>query len=95
MHYDRVAGKPDIALPSKRKAVFINGDFWHGYRFRTWMHRIPKKYWRKKIQSNIDRDRNNYRGLRRKGWKVLVVWGHQIFRDSDGASATVASFLKK
>ena len=23
----------DVALPKKKKAVFIDGDFWHGYRF--------------------------------------------------------------
>ena len=32
-HYERVVGKPDIALPRKRKAVFLDGDFWHGYDF--------------------------------------------------------------
>lgn len=26
-HYARVAGKPDIALPRKKKAFFIDGDF--------------------------------------------------------------------
>jgi len=30
-HYDRVPGAPDIALPRRKRAVFIHGDFWHGY----------------------------------------------------------------
>ena len=29
-HYKGVPGSPDIAVPSSRKAVFIDGDFWHG-----------------------------------------------------------------
>jgi DNA mismatch endonuclease Vsr len=29
-HYDKVLGKPDNALLRKKKAVFIDGDFWHG-----------------------------------------------------------------
>jgi DNA mismatch endonuclease (patch repair protein) len=32
-HYGRVAGNPDIALPRKKIAIFIDGDFWHGYQF--------------------------------------------------------------
>lgn len=29
-HYKRALGSPDIALPLKKRAVFIDGDFWHG-----------------------------------------------------------------
>src|SRR5688572_10251123 len=29
LHY-RIEGRPDIAFPSRRVAVFIDGDFWHG-----------------------------------------------------------------
>ncbi|RZD19594.1 MAG: hypothetical protein EVG15_00760 [Candidatus Acididesulfobacter diazotrophicus] len=32
-HYKKAIGNPDIALPRKKKAVFIDGDFWHGYQF--------------------------------------------------------------
>ncbi len=33
-HYTRTAGKPDIALPRRKKEVFIDGDFWHGRELR-------------------------------------------------------------
>ncbi len=29
-----VAGKPDIVIPSRRLAIFIDGDFWHGGQWR-------------------------------------------------------------
>lgn len=32
-HYKRIKGCPDIALPRAKKAVFIDGDFWHGWQF--------------------------------------------------------------
>ena len=32
-HYKKAPGSPDIALPKKKIAVFIDGDFWHGWRF--------------------------------------------------------------
>lgn len=73
-HYSRAVGKPDIALPRKKIAVFIDGNFWHGYRFFKNKHRLPKKYWVKKIESNIARDRKNRAKLRRMGWKVMKVW---------------------
>lgn len=32
-HYACALGKPDIALPRKKKAVFIDSEFWHGKDF--------------------------------------------------------------
>lgn len=93
-HYSRVAGKPDIAVPSKRKAVFINGDFWHGYRFKDWKHRIPRRYWRDKIMRNIERDLKNCKELRRSGWKVLNIWGHEVVSRPEKTCAKVTSFLQ-
>jgi DNA mismatch endonuclease (patch repair protein) len=29
-------GKPDIVFTKLRLAVFIDGDFWHGWRFEAW-----------------------------------------------------------
>jgi len=42
-HYKRIAGNPDIALPQKKKAVFIDGDFWHGYQFSKRKKKAAKK----------------------------------------------------
>jgi len=77
-HYKRVVGKPDIALPRKKIAVFIDGDFWHGYNYAKTKKRLPKVYWRAKIEANMARDIKNRRKLRRMGWKVLRVWEHQL-----------------
>jgi DNA mismatch endonuclease, patch repair protein len=40
-HYD-LPGKPDIAIPGLKLAIFINSDFWHGWRFSTWGERLNK-----------------------------------------------------
>ena len=93
-HYDKIPGKPDIALPSKKKAVFINGDFWHGYRFRAWKHRIPKKYWRDKIESNIARDKRRYAALKRREWKIFKVWGHDVMKRTEETCKKIEKFLK-
>lgn len=93
-HYGRVPGKPDIALPSKKLAVFVNGDFWHGYRFSAWRRRIPGEYWRDKIASNIKRDRTHLRALKKQGWRVLKVWGHELLDDPELACSKIADFLR-
>ncbi len=79
--YYNIAGKPDIAFPDRKIAVFINSDFWHGWRFPVWKKRLSNKYWRGKIFANITRDHKNYQALRRKGWKVIKLWEHSIKKD--------------
>lgn len=77
-HYRKVAGSPDVVIPSKKLAVFIDGDFWHGWQFPRWKDKLPKKYWQEKIQVNINRDKRTFARLRHNGWKVLRVWEHEL-----------------
>lgn len=92
-HYKRVPGSPDIAIPRKKKAVFIDGDFWHGYQFSKLRKRLPKKYWLAKIEKNIKRDKKNRTKLRREGWEVLRVWEHEIIKTSAKAVNKIKEFL--
>ena len=94
-HYKKAKGNPDIALPRKKKAIFIDGDFWHGYNFNKQRNRLPKKYWRAKIEGNIKRDRKNRTKLRKNGWEVLRVWEHEIIKDIDKAMRKIEKFLLK
>ena len=77
-HYKRVPGSPDVAVPSRKLAVFIDGDFWHGYQFEKWKDKLPKVYWQDKIAANIRRDRRTFASLRKSGWRVLRVWEHEL-----------------
>ena len=94
-HYRTVYGTPDIASPKKRIAVFIDGDFWHGYRYPAWKHKLRLKFWRDKIERNRARDRRNFAGLRRHGWKVLRIWEHDIKKDPKRAALRVIRLLRK
>ena len=93
-HYKKVSGNPDIAIPKKKKAVFIDGDFWHGRNFEKDKNRLPRKYWRKKIENNIKRDKRNRSKLKRQGWKVLRIWEHEINKNPDRAVNKIVKFLK-
>lgn len=89
-HVADLPGRPDVVFPAARLAVFIDGDFWHGFRFPAWRKTISK-FWRAKIALNRNRDRRNFARLRRMGWRVLRIWQHQIKDDINRCVDRVAS----
>lgn len=76
-HMSGLPGKPDLVFVSAKVVVFVDGDYWHGWRFPTWRHKLAP-YWRRKIEGNRRRDQRTFRRLRRRGWYVLRLWEHQI-----------------
>ncbi|MFY9607388.1 MAG: very short patch repair endonuclease [Blastocatellia bacterium] len=81
-HVSQLPGRPDIVFRKAMLAIFIDGDFWHGWRFPLWQHKLSPK-WRKKIAMTRDRDKRNFRRLRRLGYKVVRIWEHQIESHSE------------
>lgn len=68
----------DIAFPQKKIAVFVDGDFWHGWKYKKWRKRLGSDFWREKIDGNMARDKRVFARLRRNGWRVTRVWEHQL-----------------
>ena len=80
LHRRDIAGCPDICFVSKRKAIFVNGCFWHGHICKNGLRR-PKSnrsYWQNKIAANQERDMRIVDTLSDNGWKVLVIWECQL-----------------
>jgi DNA mismatch endonuclease (patch repair protein) len=75
-------GRPDFVLRRYRIAIFVDGAFWHGWRFSTWRHKLSER-WETKIEQNRNRDGRNHRALRRKGWKVIRLWEFQLEREPE------------
>jgi DNA mismatch endonuclease, patch repair protein len=74
LHDTRLPGKPDLVFPSRRKAIFVHGCFWHGHTCA--LASKPKSnaaYWSEKIAGNKARDQRHRRALKVLGWQVLVV----------------------
>lgn len=97
-HYSKVEGKPDIALPRKKKAVFIDSEFWHGKTLAQLRKaRGDDDFWVKKIQLNVDRDTRQRRELKKAGWKILVVWEKDLKRKKtrENACQSIRIFLTK
>src|SRR5262245_2441944 len=77
-HCIALPGKPDLVFASSKVAVFVDGDFWHGWQWKKWLHKLPSDYWKRKIHRNRARDAANRRLLRKAGWHVIRVWEHQV-----------------
>lgn len=70
--------KIDIAFPSKKIAVFIDGCFWHGCPIHSHMPKSNQEYWRPKLERNIERDKATNLDLTNNGWVVLRFWEHEL-----------------
>jgi DNA mismatch endonuclease (patch repair protein) len=79
-HYRRAPGKPDLAWPALRVAVFVDGAFWHGHPSRHKPGRSGS-YWDEKIARNVERDRQVDAELESRGWAVVRVWDFEVARE--------------
>ncbi|MFQ5473151.1 MAG: very short patch repair endonuclease [Dehalococcoidia bacterium] len=79
-HQNSLPGSPDLAFASAKVVVFVDGDFWHGWQFPRWKHKLSG-YWKGKIDGNRKRDRRNFKKLQRRGWHVIRLWEHEIKQD--------------
>ncbi len=94
LHYKKLPGKPDIAMPGRRKAIFVHGCFWHGHDCSK--GQLPKSrldYWQPKIAATRERDARNLRSLHESGWETLVLWQCEL-ADRNGLVAKLESFVE-
>ena len=86
-NYKGLPGTPDIALTQYRIAVFCDSEFFHGKDWDVLKERLEKGnnpgYWVKKIERNMERDREKDQLLRFEGWTVIHFWGKKILKDTD------------
>lgn len=76
LHVADLPGKPDLVFPSRRKAIFVHGCFWHRHS-RCRYASSPKThigFWEEKFHANVARDRSVRRELKKQGWEILIVW---------------------
>ena len=79
LHWNKVPGRPDIANPGRKIAIFVNGCFWH--RCPHCNPPLPKshtEFWKKKFERNIERDSRKKKELLDNGWLVVTFWECEI-----------------
>jgi DNA mismatch endonuclease (patch repair protein) len=55
----------------------VDGCFWHRCPDHGLAPRDNGEWWRKKLDRNVERDRQTDAELARLGWKILRVWEHE------------------
>lgn len=78
-----IFGKPDFVFRRQRVAVFVDGCFWHGCPKHANAPVGNREFWEKKLDANRKRDRLVKRELRRRGWRVLRIWEHELQRRNE------------
>jgi DNA mismatch endonuclease, patch repair protein len=74
-------GKPDVYIPSRRVAIFVDGCFFHFCPHHGHLPKSNVKYWRSKLARNAKRDRRTEKELRDLGISVARFWEHELQRE--------------
>lgn len=89
---DKLPGKPDIVFVGKKIAVFVDGCFWHQCPLHFQMPDNNRVFWEKKINRNVERDKEVTSKLEDKGWKVVRFWEHEIKDDLESLVKKIKSY---
>jgi DNA mismatch endonuclease (patch repair protein) len=68
--------RADIAFPRLKVAVMVDGCFWHACPIHGTWPKNNASWWRNKILTNQERDRDTDSRLEAQGWAVLRFWEH-------------------
>ncbi len=95
LNYKKLPGSPDIAIQKYHIAVFVDGEFWHGY---DWENRKPKlksnrEYWIEKIEENMSRDSRVDKELAALGWTPIRFWSKEVKKDLNGCIQTIKEMV--
>ena len=87
-NYRGLPGRPDIVITKHKIAIFCDSEFFHG---KDWENQKKKveagansDYWVKKIEHNMERDKQKDEELVRMGWIVIHFWSKEIEKDVEG-----------
>jgi DNA mismatch endonuclease (patch repair protein) len=92
-NYSSVVGRPDIAFPKARIAIFVDGDFWHARilsdvgleALRLSLKTENREFWLAKLQKNRLRDLKVTSELESQGWIVIRCWESDLKSDLSAA----------
>ena len=96
LHWKEAPGRPDIAYPGKKIAIFVHGCYWHRCPYCDLP--LPKSntgFWSEKFRRNTERDKKKIKALEDEGWDVLVLWECEIKRDALGCAQRVKDLYEK
>lgn len=93
LHSNKLPGKPDIVFGSKKVAVFVDGDWWHGRHYEK-EHKKYTSFWQQKIKKNMLRDQIVNNELKKMGWTVFRVWQKDMMKDPAKYAQVIYDYIK-
>jgi len=96
-NFREVFGCPDIVFKKLKIAVFVDSEFWHGI---DWENRkndfkSNQEFWIKKIEKNIQRDKEVNEKLKSEGWTVLRFWGREIKKNLEDCVKKISDTIQQ
>ncbi len=94
LHWKKASGRPDVAYPGRKIAIFVNGCFWH--RCPHCQLAAPKShvdYWNRKFELNQERDARKTKELVDAGWTVVTVWECELRQDASEVLGRIISAM--
>src|SRR5262249_8522677 len=80
LHVSALPGKPDLVFRTRHKVIFVHGCFWRQHK-NCRQYRMPRSrldFWLPKLASNRIRDLAKQKELKKRGWKILIIWECQL-----------------
>ena len=97
LHKKSLPGKPDIAIQKWKIAIFVDGEFWHGYQWEKKKKKIKsnRAFWIPKIERNMQRDRENNLKLQSMGFHVLRFWETEVRKELGTCLKRILDLIEK
>lgn len=91
LNFKGLPGSPDIAILKYRIAVFVDGEFWHGYDWENRKIKLKRNrdYWIEKIEENMVRDVRADKELLAMGWIPIHFWSKEVIKDTSSCIQAV------
>lgn len=93
----RFPGKPDVVLPKYKTVIFVNGCFWHqhsGCKQAT-MPKSNTEFWEKKLNRNVEKDKENISAIKSMGWNAIVIWECEINKNFEQVMKSVIEEIRR
>jgi DNA mismatch endonuclease, patch repair protein len=88
-------GKPDISIKKYKIVIFIDSCFWHQCPVHGNAPKTNISFWKKKLDRNVERDKEVTEYYKKRGWHVKRVWEHEIKKDIEKVVEDLVVFINK
>jgi len=96
LHDKSLPGTPDIVIKKYKLAIFVDGEFWHGFNWKDNRERIKSNrlFWIPKIERNMQKDIRVNRALRAMDYVVFRFWTKDILKNLPTILNQIELFLE-